>query len=612
MEWCTDDRDTFEKKYKNYIDNNDYIGASNYLKSFNVPKENIFQLQQMCRELETEGMRYNMAMRNPNIDQNLIQFNHDYKSGNALNDKPGVYSDFCNYIKQLTDSDGKIRIDIEGSLHKQYGFLGIDAFSEDQHLDDAVELFKTQLGITGDSMKSEQDLAKLGVHIKYNDTFGDAYDKGYGKYLEIDTDNARNVETVLKALQNTNTNHSLKSGNQPLDPNGGVGDYRWSFRGSYTANDQGLPTSIEGISNYTNSIDKQGISAYTTSTIGEKEIALNNILDLVDRSEEEYQKALGFEEDARITMPLEKLGMRTASIQHLEDLYDRGMVENSRYKNLKKRDEQAILDHIRSANYANYEVYANDPDESAGAGNVLKKLDEDTKANLRNVINENIKNGKDVVYQMGRRGDQLGLVIGLVDKNDIDNESDYHNYREIFVVDFTKGGSKYDDELYNDNRTIAAMDIGNLLVKHTPLDVSKSVDGDREWLEPVYDENGTNYDVIAHYTKSGKGEASVEYISKEEAQELRNKKVIIDKAVDYALRSNYDPYGNYSPNKNMDAQLERVVASAMYELFPSYMQAIANNKATGLDSSREEEFIKQESDELFMYIKNNINLLIQL
>lgn len=597
MEWCQDDKDTFERKYQEFLNNNDYLGARDYIKSFNVDKQRIPQVQNLCRQLEEKSYEYNMVMHNPYVDKDLIKFRSDYINGNSLADKPGPYKEFCDYINALTDSDGKIRIDIEGTKHKRYGLFGIDELAEDESdMDDALDLFKTQLGLSSDPLKANSQLASMGISIGYNTSHND-----YGRNLEIDSSNSDTVVKVLKALVDTNTNHSLVGGRMPLDGNPKNGEYRWKFKGDHTIN----LTSPSALTPLNTNFDET-----KDATIEEKNVALSNILDLVDRAEEEYNKALGTIEDRRVTMPVQKLGMRTASLQHIEDLYANNMLDNEHYKNYKARDEQAIMDHIRSANYTNYEVYGNDVNASAAARGVLHKLTDDEKYPLRDLINYNIKNGKEVVYEMGRRGDQIGLIIGLADKENED--SDEKMYREFFVVDFTKDGSDYDDALYNDNKTIAATDMGRMLIHHTPLDVSKSIDGTKEWLEPVYDEENTDYTTVKHFTQHGNSPATMEYISVDEAQNLRNRKIIIDRCIDKALRSNYDPNGNFSPNRNMDFQIERVVDSALYELFPEWMQQISVQKTLGLDSSREEEFLKEEKNELLTYIKNSINLLIEL
>lgn len=659
MEWCTDDKNTFVEKYQQYLNNGDFIGASNYLKSFNYPKEKAPEINAVCKELERKAYEHNMLMSNPNIDQNLIRFREDYLNNGDLSNKPGVYKDFCDYMKVLADSDGKIRIDMEGSTHKRYGLFGIDAFSSDiKGLENGLDLFKSQLGLSSDPLLANQQLKKMGISIQYNKNNNpsllDNYLPDYPTYLEIDTSNPQQAYRALKAVVNTNTNHSIVSGSQPLNPDGDNTDYRWKFKdlgqGSYysTAPSAGLASSasitrysdetvgtlgnkLSAIADRTNPLyrikngrevdnpfNKPEEPIYS-STSEAKLSALEGMLSIVDRAEEEYKKGLGVAEERKLTMPVQKIGIKSAPIQNLLDMRSRGEINNDVYDDYLKYYEESMLDHIRNAHYENYTVYANsaDPREEGASRGVLHELKDDEKYNLRDIISNNIKDGKQVIYEMGRRGDQIGLVIGFADKiDDEKGEIQKSNvptaYKELFVVDFTKGASSYDDALYNDNKTEAALDMGRLFIYHTPLDVSKEVEGTKEWIEPIYDENNTDYNTVKHYTKNGNNPATFEYISVEEAQKLRNRKIIIDRCIDNAIRSNYDPYGRYSPNNNLDYQINRVIDAALVELFPEWVQQLSVQKTLGLDSSREENFLNEERNNLFNYIKNSVNLLIQV
>lgn len=570
MNWCTDDRDTFEQKYNQYIANNDYNGAITYLKSFNVPKEKLPEFNAGIRELETKAQIYNMALSKPWVNQEKIRFWEDYRNGNDLTNKGGIYDEFVTSIQSLGDPNSDtFDIILEGTKH------GISS-----GYDDAFDLFKKQLGLHNNEIMASKQLENLGINVNH-DRYGQTI-------LNINKHNA-NIAKVIKALKNTDTNHTIIGGDSPIREDI-VGEPRWT-----------IPSDT---------------NAYVTSpsTNLQFKVAPNNIMYQIDKilydAENEYNRALGldFEGDTK-TIPLQKLGIKTAYIQAIYDDWQDGMLTNEQYNIKTKNAEEAIMNHILGANYTQYNVYGNDITKEDAVRGVFDKYDDSQKYAIRDIIAAAKKSGGNIQYEMARLGDKLGLWVGVSMIGDDETDT---NYREFFIEDFTKGASNADNRLYNDNRTIASLDMGRLMMYHTPLSVGNS-DTTSEWLEPIYTENGdTDYTAVKHFIQQGNNPATEEIISADEALRLRNKRIIVDQAIDYALRSNYDPNGNYSENKNMRLQIENLLDNALEELFPTWMQEIRTGKTLGLDTTRYENFINGEKQELLNYILNSVNLLINM
>lgn len=584
MNWCTDNRDTFEQKYNQYIANNDYNGAIAYLKSFNVPKEKLPEFNAGIRELETKAQIYNMALSKPWVNQEKIRFWEDYRNGNDLTNKGGIYDEFINSIQSLGDPESdKLEIMFEGYSHN-----GVGGY------DNGFDLFKKQLGLNDDQTRAYNQLQSLGITTNVTS-------KGF--VISIDKSNS-NIGKIFKALHDTDTNHTIVGGNVPIQE-GVLGEHRWRFN-TYTTNskvsvvDDSRPAEIRSF---------QGIYVPSMYSIGQ-ERSVDSALRILQDAENEYNRALGldFEGDTK-TIPLQKLGIKTAYIQAIYDDWQDGMLTNEQYNIKTKNAEEAIMNHILGANYTQYNVYGNDITKDDAARGVFDKYDDSQKYAIRDIIAAAKKSGGNVQYEMARLGDKLGLWVGVSMVGDDETDT---NYREFFIEDFTKGASNADNRLYNDNRTIASLDMGRLMMYHTPLSVGNS-DTTSEWLEPIYAENGdTDYTAVRHFTQQGNNPATEEIISVDEALRLRNKRIIVDQAIDYALRSNYDPNGNYSENKNMRLQIENLLDNALEELFPTWMQEIRTGKTLGLDTTRYENFINSEKQELLNYILNSVNLLINM
>lgn len=302
------------EEYDNFLKRNDYLGAANYLTRFKAPTLDAHrQIQSQIEQLKTMGARYNAVMQNPNLDDNTKQafsFMSAWNNGANANE---LLKSNNNYAKQFTEWYQKAcdamfngeSIIFDSNLHKSFGFLGIDAFAKDQVKDETgFDLFCNRLGLSNDLMERNKQLSDLNISF-------DTLDDGRTKVRFANTGDANTNIKIIQALFDTDTNHSIKNGIDPIDANA-EGELRWEHsmehpsRGFFGDADYDSATTVGGMLN----------------------IARENIINNPNWSNEEKQRALDKLENAKksvhMTNPLNLLGEIFQSVSDLGDalMYD--------------------------------------------------------------------------------------------------------------------------------------------------------------------------------------------------------------------------------------------------------------------------------------------------
>lgn len=215
-----------ETTYSDFLKKSDYNGAIDYLSKFRLDNIDDQQgLNAAILDLKKKRDRLNYVMNNPNINnitKNAVRFMDGWKNGADLTQYQHmpIFDNFLNKFNKVVDGLSTNEIVFDTNIHKNY-FLGIDWLNpDDPKPESGWELFKHNLGISKDNDKADKELKNYGITAEYDD------DGRVRMKLSNTGDINRSIK-VMSALFNTDTNHSIANGLDPIDPENKSKTYRW-------------------------------------------------------------------------------------------------------------------------------------------------------------------------------------------------------------------------------------------------------------------------------------------------------------------------------------------------------------------------------------------------
>lgn len=445
------------EEYDNLLKRNDYLGAANYLSKFKAPTlEAHNKIQGEIEHLRNIGTRYNAIMQDPNLDENTKQafsFMSAWNNGANANDliKSGnsYAKQFINWYQKVCDSmlNGE-EIIFDSTLHKSYGLFGIDSFSADMSMEETgFDLFCNRLGLSNDLTERNNQFKDFGISSRL-------LDDGRTAVTFNNTGDANKNMKIIQALFDTNTNHSIRNGVDPINPDE-EGELRWESKyehpfggffgdADYTQFGPGavLPVSVETIVNNPNlseeektkALDKlnsikgtlrdwnpltyisqifQGVTDVGDALFynieeGGPNISvktnLENALGTYNTAKDLYDKLMNFnEEEGTMSGDIQVFnGIPTIDHGNLFKAYGSGQLKSEEYNTYLKSFNNYVLaqlSNLDKGNFFNQDIYAVDyatkhkmnPDDTSYA---LKKVtDVDEKQLLAELISANAANG---------------------------------------------------------------------------------------------------------------------------------------------------------------------------------------------------------------------------
>lgn len=655
--------------YSDFLKNSDYDGAINYLSQFRL--DNIDDQQGInaaILDLKKKRDRLNYVMNNPNINdmtKNAVRFMDGWKNGADLTQyqKMPIFDNFLNKFNKVVDGLSTNEIVFDTNIHKNY-FLGIDWLNpDDPKPESGWDLFKHNLGISKDKDKETKELQNYGITAEYDD-------EGKIRMKFINTGDINKSIKIMSALFNTDTNHSIANGLDPIDPENKSKTYRWQ-----PGNEHSFANTIsdwidktKGTSPFTNYFEEirkerpdlfsdedweklesnlndadmanpilkigqlagEGIlgtvfglsdwlgSSICKYTFGNLEGDLENVLGIYENAETTYNQFMNRESSDVVTGEIQAIpNTPLMDYAELRKMYGNKEITDGMYSKKLEELNNYVLSKLKTdtGGYLNNEIYAiNEEATSDDDMFTLSKVTDDKEKNrIIQQISFNANNGyinpeTDVSYAISPTGDGLLVTIGGNKEAGSKNGVVLDYTRDKRRQYFIKGfaDTKYTEEYRNSSDYKAIQALNECRLYGQPMDVSRK-EGEHAYIQPVVVNGVMDSNTLEYVTQTENGKQESKIISRTDALRELNRKEIIKSAVDRAVYSSYNSDGKYVGNPNLELQVRRIAEASMLELYPTEMQLLQVGPSLGYDIEPTKSFIQQMVEEMVNQIYSEIN-----
>lgn len=654
--------------YSDFLKNSDYDGAINYLSQFRL--DNIDDQQGInaaILDLKKKRDRLNYVMNNPNINdmtKNAVRFMDGWKNGADLTkyENAPIIGNFLNRFNATIDKMTNSPIIFDNDIHKNY-FLGIDWLnSDDPKPESGWDLFKHNLGISKDKDKETKELQNYGITAEYDED-------GKVKMKFINTGDINKSIKVMSALFNTDTNHSIANGLDPIDPENKSKTYRWQPSTEHAFSNF-LTESIDYIQNGGNSeafieelkktqgnklTDEQwhdlqeaveagsmnpiinaggmalqgtlgtigGLAEWFVHSIGKTfngtlESELDNVLSIYENAENTYNQFMNRENSDVVTGEIQAIpNTPLMDYAELRRMYGNKEITDGMYSKKLEELNNYVLSKLKTdtGGYLNNEIYAiNEEATSDDDMFILSKVTDDKEKNrIIQQISFNANNGyinpeTDVSYAISPTGDGLLVTIGGNKEAGSKNGVVLDYTKDKRRQYFIKGfaDTKYTEEYRNSTDYKAIQALNECRLYGQPMDVSRK-EGEHAYIQPVVVNGVMDSNTLEYVTQTENGKQESRIISRTDALRELNRKEIIKSAVDKAVYSSYNSDGKYVGNPNLDLQIRRIAEASMLELYPTEMQLLQVGPSLGYNIEPTKSFIQQMVEEMVNQIYSEIN-----